>query len=84
MTAEIEKLTVAKLFRKQGFNFAMGVFDAIFLLLLPYIVWAIILRPMDDCDKSRWNRCGMEVHIDSKTGKEYLVTAGGGIIERGE
>lgn len=71
-------------YKKAGFNFTLGVIYALGLCML--IGWVIIsiFVPKDDCDVSRWTRCGMMIATDHKTGKEYLLSPHGGIIERGK
>ena len=77
-TKEIEKL---------GFNFAKGVYKfflwCIFLPIICVLFVYQLSRPIDDCDISIWNRCGLEVKTDAKTGKQYLLSPSGAIIERG-
>jgi len=73
---------MGKKFIKIGFFLAFGFLQVYTLVLV--VSWAIgiFFIPVDDCDKDRWNRCGMHVVTDNKTGKQYLITSGGGIIER--
>ncbi len=69
--------------REKAKQWVYGIVEAI----VPYMIlgYALIyfLTPVDDCDKSRWERCNMKILTDYKTGKQYLTTANGGIIERG-
>lgn len=37
---------------------------------------------IDDSDKSGWERSGLRIHIDNKTGVEYLSDGNGGLIVR--
>ena len=69
-----------------GFHFAWGVMLAVWLIAvtafgISYLVNGL-LRATDDCDRSSWDRCGMRVLTDAKTGQQYLVTTGGGIVPR--
>ncbi|WP_331300330.1 hypothetical protein [Methylobacterium oryzae] len=71
--------------RRAGFHFALGILDAVCVVLVIGIVLSFLLSalmPPDDCDRGRFDRCGMKVLTDAKTGQEYLVTPEGGIIER--
>lgn len=72
-------------YKDVGYNFAEGVLTC----FGKYVILAIIIgmiydyySPIGDCDKGAWQRCGMMVAIDNKTGKEYLLSRYGGIIER--
>lgn len=71
--------------RKFGREIALGFFDVIFLLLIISVVVSLLMQaimPTDDCDRGRFDRCGLRVLTDEKTGTQYLVTSKGGIIER--
>ena len=65
-----------------GYWFAAGALFCFGTMLSIGAIVLFLLTPSDDCDKSRWNRCGLEVKTDNKTGVQYLVTPGGGIIQR--
>ena len=65
-----------------GFHFTTGAVISISIMLIIARIFGALITPPDDCDKSLWDRCGMEVKVDNKTGIEYLVTAGGGITPR--
>jgi hypothetical protein len=70
---------------KMGYSFTKGVFRFLMAFMASWLVVVLLIAfftPVDDCDKDWWNRCGFKVHTDNKTGKQYLVTSGGGIIER--
>lgn len=74
---------------KLGRDFTNGVVTALLLWCVKItFIYAIIslvflaIKPIDDCDKSRWDRCGVKVVTDAKTGKQYLLTKQGNIIER--
>lgn len=65
----------------------LGIIDGACKFLLGVVIIAGIwnyVMPIDDCDKSRWDRCGLKVIKDQKTGKEYLLSPGGQIIKRNE
>lgn len=71
--------------RNFGRQIAMGFLDvvciAIFIMFFVSIVMNLIM-PTDDCDRGKFDRCGMRILTDAKTGQEYLVTSKGGIIKR--
>lgn len=71
-----------KTIRKAGFHFARGVLECVCLFVIIGSVALFLFTPKDDCDKSYFDRCGMKVVTDSKTGKQYLLSPHGGIIER--
>ena len=72
--------------RNIGFQLAFGVWNFVSLLIL--LATLIVLAAkwleigLDDSDTDSYNRSGLEIHKDAKTGKEYLSTPSGGIIER--
>ncbi len=68
--------------RKLGFHFTLGVFQFLALAIVLGYVFDLVFVPADDCDRSRFDRCGLKVVTDAKTGKQYLVSSGGGIVER--
>ena len=68
--------------RKMAKECVYGVLDAVMTCLIIGYCIAHLLTPADDCDKNRWQRCGMKIATDAKTGKEYLLSPYGGIIER--
>jgi hypothetical protein len=59
----------------------MAVFISL-VLLAGQLIRLLFGLGMDDSDKSRWNRSGLSVRTDAKTGIEYLVTEKGGITPR--
>lgn len=74
----------------RGYEFARGackyiaqcllqviIFVGLFVMLANWLNWLT-----DDSDKNGWNRSGLSVRTDYKTGKQYLVTPKGGIIQR--
>lgn len=90
MKYEIETLEMEKL----GAAFTRGALVEILKLaclflvcfLTSLIVFAFYpiddFNPIDDCDVSKFDRCGLKVRVDNKTGIEYLETSNGGIIRR--
>ncbi len=71
--------------RNLGRQLALGIVDVLVVVaLIMYVAGLIfnVVKPTDDCDSGRFDRCNMKVLVDAKTGTEYLVTSGGGIIER--
>jgi hypothetical protein len=69
---------------RAGFHFTWGAMCCLGVMMLIGTVATYLFTSGDDCDKSRWNRCGLEVVTDNKTGIQYLVTSHGGIIKRNE
>ncbi len=70
-----------------GFQFALGAFAAYALgaLALDALGKYLYRRfpvEMDDSDKSPSERSGLSVHVDHKTGVEYLSSPKGGLIAR--
>jgi hypothetical protein len=37
---------------------------------------------VDDSDKDGWNRSGLRIHTDAKTGAQYLSDGNGGLVRR--
>ena len=69
-------------FFKMGFHFTWGALCCLGVMMIIGMVTGLLFFPPDDCDKSFWDRCGLEVKTDNKTGVQYLITPSGGIIER--
>ena len=71
---------------KFGVGFALGVLKvAGWLVVVCFLLSWLLLAlgsGMDDTDSSRWNRSGVSVVTDHKTGLQYLRTPGGGITPR--
>ncbi len=67
-----------------GFHFTWGALCCLAVMMIIGAPITYLLSSPDDCDKSRWDRCGLDVKVDNKTGIEYLVTSSGGIIQRGK
>lgn len=70
-----------------GFHVAWGAMLAIWIVAafgfgFSYLAGGLGWRAKDDCDRTTWDRCGMRVLTDAKTGQQYLVTTGGGIVAR--
>jgi len=76
--------------QKDGYEFAKGfikvIADVCILFILIVFAFKIIRNQLsigtDDSDKDGWNRSELRVHLDSKTGIEYLSTKEGGLIRR--
>lgn len=76
--------------QQKGYDFAKGVAGFLaqcFLLgmLLLSAFW--LLRNslgwgVDDTDRDGWNRSGLTVHTDAKTGVQYLSDGKGGLTRR--
>jgi hypothetical protein len=79
-----------QLTQKDGYEFAKGFIQYVGRVLV--ILWLMILVidfcadrldiGVDDSDKDGMNRSGLNVHVDAKTGIEYLSTKGGGLVRR--
>lgn len=69
-----------------GRYFILGCLQALIQVLISAVIvlaiYSYFIQPVDSCDESRFKRCGLKVVTDAGTGKQYLVTPGGGIIER--
>jgi len=50
--------------------------------LVMVIVAFSVLRPIDSMDIGRLSRSGLAVHLDNKTGCQYLSTNSGGLMPR--
>lgn len=73
--------------RDFGRQIMLGFLDvAATLLTIGFIlcIFLSIIKPIDDCDRSKFDRCEMRILTDNKTGIEYLVTQSGDIIRRGD
>lgn len=68
--------------RKLGFHFALGFLECLGVCLVVGYLLGLLLVPADDCDRSRFDRCGLRIATDAKTGRQYLLAPGGGIVER--
>lgn len=76
--------------QKHGYDFAKGV--AIYLAHC--FLWGILLVGafallrntlgwgVDDSDRDGWNRSGLTIHTDAKTGVQYLSDGKGGLTRR--
>lgn len=71
--------------RAFGFNFAIGLLNYVWMALIALIAAVGIMNffnlAMDDSDFDGFNRSGVEVVTDYKTGWQYLKSSGG-IIPR--
>lgn len=69
-----------------GFNFAFGVLQlvAIIIIISFGIAFSRNLFDVntDDSDLNGWNRSGLMIHTDHKTGIQYLSDGRGGLIKR--
>lgn len=81
---EIEK----KRWRAAGRQMMKGALDEVANVCLAIIIFLIayqwLAEPVDDCDRSAWDRCGAKVITDHKTGVQYLEGEDGGLIVREE
>lgn len=76
---------MANSYRKIGQEFSKGVLDVVGFLIIIGIAIQLLwhaIAPIDDSDFSRWNRSGVKIVTDAKSGQQYLVTPEGGIVER--
>ena len=75
-----------------GYHFAKGVFlyfsGIIVVGLLVLTLWSFARNLFgwgtDDSDINGRNRSGLRVHVDAKTGIEYLSDGHGGLVRREE
>jgi hypothetical protein len=95
MAEETTKLTMSVTaspasIKEVGQYFTKGVFHEVGTLCM-WVIIAIaaisIFRHafglgIDDTDKNRWNRSGLRVYTDHKTGLQYLSDGKGGLILR--
>lgn len=76
--------------KQLGHDFISG---AIHYVLRVLLIWAVLLIiyacarnifgwGLDSTDIDGWHRSGLRVHIDAKTGIEYLSDGRGGLIRR--
>jgi len=76
--------------QQRGYDFGrgvlLGIVDAIVPVLIVVAIAICIINTFnwftDDSDKSGWERSGVKIYEDAKTGQQYLGTSGGGIIKR--
>ena len=74
---------------RRGHDFAKGVvqyFCELMIFLVILLVAVSIIRNSfnlftDDSDKNGWNRSGMKIYTDYKTGTEYL-SVGNNLVKR--
>lgn len=73
-----------------GYDLASGAFHyignviivAVILCAIGWGIRSLFAVGMDDTDRSRWDRSGLEVLTDAKTGVEYLSDGHGGLVRR--
>lgn len=68
-----------------GYQFTKGVARYLFNLLIALFIVLFVFNlfhKVDDSDVSRWNRSGLRIHTDNKTGIQYLSDGKGGLIPR--
>jgi len=46
------------------------------------ILLTSLIMPTDDSDFSKWKRSGLRIHVDAKTGVQYMSTFFGGPTPR--
>jgi len=73
--------------QRVGFHTLWGATQFLSILILATLVTAYVEnyfwpKPVDDCDVSVSQRCGMAVLTDTRTGLQYLATSQGGITPR--
>ena len=76
--------------QKKGYDFAEGFLLCVgrYFIIGWLIASAINLARnslgwgLDDSDRNGWNRSGLTVHTDAKTGAEYLSDGKGGLARR--
>lgn len=75
-------------FRKIGRELCKGVLDIIctwiVVGILLSLAWSFFIQPVDDSDVSRYDRSGLKILTDNKTGQQYLTTSKGGLVVRSE
>lgn len=76
--------------QQKGYDFAKGVAR----YLAHCFLWGILLLGavalfrnslgwgVDGTDRDGWNRSGLRIHVDAKTGVEYLSDGKGGLVRR--
>jgi hypothetical protein len=75
---------------RKGYEIAKGVTSYFAWPLCGLVVIMIIFNllraalgwGLDDSDKDGWNRSGLIIHTDAKTGIEYLSDGKGGLVRR--
>lgn len=59
-----------------------------YLIILAVVIYAVqwvgnwFDWGVDDSDLDAWNRSGLKIHVDAKTGEEYLSDGRGGLVIR--
>lgn len=75
---------------QRGYDYARGALSAVSLYVCVALLALIVLNfarnrfgwGVDDSDKDGRNRSGLRVHVDHKTGIEYLSDGNGGLVRR--
>lgn len=75
---------------QKGYDFTFGCLRALVIpcwIVIGLYLIVLLLRGgmgigLNNSDKGGWQRSGLKVHIDYKTGIQYLSTKKGGIIRR--
>jgi hypothetical protein len=72
--------------RALGLHFGLGAMAAVGLCIMIALAIQLLLNAFDvgtdSTDVDGWNRSGMRIHRDAKTGVEYLSTSNGGMVRR--
>ncbi len=78
--------------REFGRGIAEGVMNYLAVALLCALIFLLGIQlirnaigfGVDDSDKDAWNRSGLRVHTDHRTGIQYLSDGNGGLTRRAE
>ena len=78
--------------QQKGYDFAKGAFTYMGKIFIYIIILTLLFNlcrktwglGMDDSDTSKWERSGLRIHTDHKTGLQYLSDGNGGLILRGQ
>lgn len=73
-----------------GYGLAKGAFRYLGYIFCPIIILLALLMAgqaifgwgIDDTDVSGWDRSGLRLHLDAKTGVQYLSDGKGGLTPR--
>jgi len=73
-------------YRRVGYDFTMGMLHAIGVIVIIGMALQLGLNAfqfnVDDSDYNGFNRSGLTVHTDHKTGLQYLSDGNGALIQR--
>lgn len=78
---------IRELKRAEGQGLALGFLDIIGTIIILSLLLSLVaqaIMPTDDSDTGRFNRSGFNVRVDQATGCQYLVSANGQVIPRGD